>query len=732
MAKEFNIHGGYFSPPGFLKVETGGSHDENPNGGVQIGVDEQGIPNMLEEGEPVYDDYVYSDNITADKSILEQFHLPEKYAGKLYSEIADAFVDEAEDRPLDPISNNGLRVMLGRLANAQEQQKANQEQDEIEKELADMSPEELTELEQILTAQEQNQQVGGEQIVVPEQFQPTQESLGFANGGPLRETSADAIKFADVLAKSSGNLVDDVKSIPAYYLDAHRRGDKELIDSAYPSDSKADKKSAREHVRLMLLRRADELKKSEQTKMMKDGGFLRKFEFGGDKDDRAAEVIAEAARKRAAQQAAIDALNKDAMLESSRKTALRTAENKVKRLQRYVERDEKTARRMERDAVKVYPADMAGYKQLLSKQYGLVDYNKKRLAEAQAAYDALTNDGTSPLMAIPGAVVEQNIGFDDAPNPTPARNHAGGQITDDDIDWGFARGGRLNVFDKGSKMLKNDPMTSLPNWTSERHPSMGAFNYQLHNNIPFVFDPLDIDTGLLLGVRQLPNQEQQNSTDVSTGDSYATWRRFAGLGHNLFAAGVNAFQQPNHYDFPMLRAMVPEIRMPDYIDPVSQPIDSNRAVNDILATNAGAVRAALASGAGPSVGALLTAIDNNTTKNLGSARESIAQYNNNQNNSVIGQRNQIVGQRAGLLYDLANSRSQALSMNNRLNLQTLMRNQIMNDQAEQQWADAVGTPLNYFAKGLSDLEWENINRNMANSMYDYWIDSNGHVHYYKK
>lgn len=281
MAKEFNIQGGYFSPPGFLKVETGGSHDENPNGGVQIGVDEQGIPNMLEEGEPVYDDYVYSDNITADKSILEQFHLPEKYAGKLYSEIADAFVDEAEDRPLDPISNNGLRVMLGRLANAQEQQKANQEQDEIEKELADMSPEELTELEQILTAQEQNQQVGGEQIVVPEQFQPTQESLGFANGGPLRETSADAIKFADVLAKSSGNLVDDVKSIPAYYLNAHRRGEKELIDSAYPSDSKADKKSAREHVRLMLLRRADELKKSEQTKMMKDGGLLRKLECGG-------------------------------------------------------------------------------------------------------------------------------------------------------------------------------------------------------------------------------------------------------------------------------------------------------------------------------------------------------------------------------------------------------------------------------------------------------------------
>ena len=158
MAKEFNIQGGYFSPPGYLKVETGGSHDENPNGGVQIGVDPNGVPNMLEEGEPVYDDYVYSDNITADKAILEQFNIPEKYAGKLYSEIADTFVDEAEDRPLDPISNNGLRAMLGRLADAQEQQKQDQEQKELEDELANMSPEELAELEAMMYEQQDVEQ----------------------------------------------------------------------------------------------------------------------------------------------------------------------------------------------------------------------------------------------------------------------------------------------------------------------------------------------------------------------------------------------------------------------------------------------------------------------------------------------------------------------------------------------------------------------------------------------
>ena len=48
MDNNFNMQGGFFSPTCYFKVETGGTHDENPNGGVQIGVDQQGVPNMLE------------------------------------------------------------------------------------------------------------------------------------------------------------------------------------------------------------------------------------------------------------------------------------------------------------------------------------------------------------------------------------------------------------------------------------------------------------------------------------------------------------------------------------------------------------------------------------------------------------------------------------------------------------------------------------------------------------
>ena len=152
---KFDTHGGYFAPKDYLRVNEGGSHEENPNGGVQIGVDPEGNPNLLEEGEPVYKDYVYSDNIEAEKEFLEQNNLPGKYAGKLYSKIADDLFSEAEERPLDPISRNGLEALLGRLADAQEGQKQAKEQRDLEDELANLSPEELDQLEAMLAQGEQ-------------------------------------------------------------------------------------------------------------------------------------------------------------------------------------------------------------------------------------------------------------------------------------------------------------------------------------------------------------------------------------------------------------------------------------------------------------------------------------------------------------------------------------------------------------------------------------------------
>ena len=182
----FNTHGGHFAPEGYLKVEEGGSHEENPNGGVQLGVDGQGVPNMLEENEPVYDDYVYSDSIIADKEMLKKHNLHEKYAGKKFSEIADIYVDEAEARPLDPISNNGLNAMLVRLADAQEEQKMVAQQRELEDELSNLSPEELSELEAMLSGEQQEPIIEEPVMEEPVAPQPIPGVPMMRNGGPIK------------------------------------------------------------------------------------------------------------------------------------------------------------------------------------------------------------------------------------------------------------------------------------------------------------------------------------------------------------------------------------------------------------------------------------------------------------------------------------------------------------------------------------------------------------------
>tara|TARA_R110000744_G_scaffold31320_1_gene73682 strand:- start:1477 stop:2268 length:792 start_codon:yes stop_codon:yes gene_type:complete len=44
-----------YAEGGFTKIENGGTHEENPNGGALIGHDEEGTPNLAEEGEIVVD-----------------------------------------------------------------------------------------------------------------------------------------------------------------------------------------------------------------------------------------------------------------------------------------------------------------------------------------------------------------------------------------------------------------------------------------------------------------------------------------------------------------------------------------------------------------------------------------------------------------------------------------------------------------------------------------------------
>lgn len=111
-----NTHGGVFDN-GVTIVGNGGTHEENPLEGVQMGVDEQGIPNLVEEGEVIFNDYVFSNRIEAPKNLKRRY----KFKGKTFADVAKSIQKESEERPNDPISKAGLDVNMARLAMSQEE-----------------------------------------------------------------------------------------------------------------------------------------------------------------------------------------------------------------------------------------------------------------------------------------------------------------------------------------------------------------------------------------------------------------------------------------------------------------------------------------------------------------------------------------------------------------------------------------------------------------------------------
>ena len=119
-------HGGNFSN-GVVIINNGGTHEENPNDGIMIGKDTKGIPNMVEEGEVVFGDYVFSNRLSPTKKALKSLNLPENYTQYSFAKLAEKHSKESEERPNDPISKNGLKASLTSLRDLQEFEKAMKE-----------------------------------------------------------------------------------------------------------------------------------------------------------------------------------------------------------------------------------------------------------------------------------------------------------------------------------------------------------------------------------------------------------------------------------------------------------------------------------------------------------------------------------------------------------------------------------------------------------------------------
>ena len=146
---------------GLTWINNGGTHEENPYEGVPMGIDSEGKPNLVEEGEVVFDDYVFSARLTVPKTVRDKYKLKKDIT---FADAAKKLSKESEERPNDPISKRGLKSFMEELESYQEEVRMKKQAAEVKKKISKMSPEELQGLSQVM--QGQNVQMKQQKVIL--------------------------------------------------------------------------------------------------------------------------------------------------------------------------------------------------------------------------------------------------------------------------------------------------------------------------------------------------------------------------------------------------------------------------------------------------------------------------------------------------------------------------------------------------------------------------------------
>lgn len=179
-------HGGIFSN-GMELIDAGGSHEENPNGGVVVSYDPEGVPNIVEEGEVIFNDYVFSNRFGPTKDLLEKYKLPKEYEKYTFARLAEMMGRESKERPNDAISKRGLESSMDTLQSMQEEYKEIERQKEIARLIKRMTPEEKAAMFDAAATREQQMYGNPEEMYAAQEpqmempaFMPQEYALGGA------------------------------------------------------------------------------------------------------------------------------------------------------------------------------------------------------------------------------------------------------------------------------------------------------------------------------------------------------------------------------------------------------------------------------------------------------------------------------------------------------------------------------------------------------------------------
>lgn len=175
-----------------IRIESGGTHEENPIGGVPMGTDAEGTMNTVEQGETILKDFVYSNRIKLpeDIDLKSEYNLPNALKGKTFAKASEIINNKFKERE-DKVSLETKQVFLDRLASLQEELKQAEKDAEMIANGIDPNIENQAVLD---TQNEQTIDSIGEQPIVQENEDMMSQNQ-FAPGGLIGRSQYDDPRF---------------------------------------------------------------------------------------------------------------------------------------------------------------------------------------------------------------------------------------------------------------------------------------------------------------------------------------------------------------------------------------------------------------------------------------------------------------------------------------------------------------------------------------------------------
>ena len=135
---DLNTYGGIYNG-GLEYINNGSTHENNILGGVPMGSDRDGIPNLVEEGETIWNDYVFSNRLKVPETLTDKYKLSKDIT---FAEASKKLGKEIEETPNDPISKRTFNFFMNDLQQSQEEVKAKKELAKAKRQFNKLSPQE--------------------------------------------------------------------------------------------------------------------------------------------------------------------------------------------------------------------------------------------------------------------------------------------------------------------------------------------------------------------------------------------------------------------------------------------------------------------------------------------------------------------------------------------------------------------------------------------------------------